>query len=217
MKNYSIAIAALTLAACSTDNAPRVHVPYHATVPMVAPGTLRISQDAGTFHVIAWNQPRVQIDADRYANSLDDANAITISEQRDGNDVTISTEHETHFAGKESGVNYIIHAPASARLDVNENAGTIEATGFTSDVNAAVTAGEIGIIMAKMSAPESVAAAVTTGEVTVHLPSSGAASIRMAVMLGDKTNTYVNAKGVAPGSVNASVMLGDVRVEPTVQ
>jgi hypothetical protein len=211
------ALAIIGLAGCSvTDSATHVHVPYHTSVAMPANGTLRISEDAGTIHVIAWNEPRVQIDADKTANSLDDANAIGITVTPDARGVKIESHQFNFGINKNNNVNYIVHAPAAASLALHTAAGTIDATGFTSDVAANLTAGEITINMAKAAAPQQISASLTTGEVTIHLPKDGAADVSASVLLGQKTVTFVGSPTQQKADVSAHAMLGEVRVEPAV-
>ena len=211
------ALAIIGLTGCAiTDSTARVHVPYHATVPLAAAGTLRVSEDAGTIRVIAWNQPSVQIDADKTANSLDDANAIGIKVTPEAGRVTIESHQFNFGINKNNNVNYIIHAPAGASLSLHTAAGTIEATGFTSDVAAQLSAGEISINMAKAAAPQHISASLTTGQITIHLPKDAAANVNASVLLGEKTVTFVGSPARQKADVDASALLGEVRVEPAV-
>ena len=206
-------IAALTGCAV-TDSATHAHIPYRSTVAMQASGTLRITEDAGIIRVIAWNEPRVQIDADKTGNTVDDAKAIPITVAPDGNGVSI-TSHQFNFGiNKNNNVNFIVHAPAGAPLELHTSAGVIDATGFTNDVNASLTAGEISLVMAKAAAPQRISARLTTGQVTIHLPKGGAANVDAGVLLGEKTVTFESAPAAEKATVDAHALLGEVRVEP---
>jgi hypothetical protein len=209
------ALAIIGLTGCAvTDPSTHAHVPFRSTVAMQATGTLRISEDAGVIRVIAWDQPRVQIEADKTGNSLEDATAIPITVAPEGGGVSI-TSHQFNFGiNKNNNVNFIIHAPAGASLDLRTSAGVIESTGFTSDVNASLTAGQISLAMAKAAAPQHISARLTTGEVTIHLPKGAAASVDAGVLLGEKTVTFESAPAPEKATVDAHALLGEVRVEP---
>ncbi len=218
IKTAAIAIGLLACTGCVSDgDISKVHIPYHTSITIAASGTLRVTQSTGTIRVIAWSEPRVQIDADRYGSGVDVANAVQIVSERTHDGVAIRAEHEDNMGfNKQAGVDFIIHAPAGAALQLKTTAGVIEATGFSSDVEAHLNAGQIGITMAKFAAPQRVSASVTTGEVTVHLPRSGAASVSTSVLIGEKTNTFVSSRSATAGMVNASATVGEVRVEPSV-
>jgi hypothetical protein len=218
MKTLLAALGLLACTGCVNDaDVSKIHVPYHTAIAMSPTANLRVTQSTGTIRVIAWNEPRVQIDADRYGTSADIASAVKIVAERTPDGIRIRAENENNVGfNKRVGVDFIIHAPASAALQLETTAGVIEVTGFSSDVAANLTAGEIGITMAKFAAPQRVSANLTTGEVRVRLPKGGAAAVSMSVLLGEKTNKYVSAGGVSPGTVDAHATLGEVLVEPGV-
>lgn len=194
----------------------KVHIPYHTSLAMRAAGTLRVSQSTGVIRVIAWNEPRVQVDADRYGSSSDVAKGVKIVTEQTNDGLRIRAEYEDNIGfNKQAGVDFIIHAPADAALQLQTTAGVIEATGFTSNVDAHLTAGQIAITMAKFAAPQRIDAGMTTGEVIVRLPKTGAATVAMSVLLGEKKNTFTSAPAASPGSIDARTILGEVRVEPS--
>lgn len=212
----ALAIIAFLTGCAVTDPSTHAHVPYRSSIAMQASGTLRIAEDAGIIRVIAWNEPRVQIDADKTGNSEDDAKAIPITVVPEDGGVSI-TSHQFNFGiNKNNNVNFIVHAPAGASLQLRTAAGIIDATGFTSDVNASLTAGEISLVMAKAAAPQHISARLTTGQVTIHLPKGAAANVDAGALLGDKTVTFESAPAPEKATVDAHALLGEVRVEPAV-
>ena len=205
------AMAVLPAAGCAFDQ-DRITEPFHAAVDK-SPATLEVHNAVGAIEIDAWDKPSVEIDAQKRGTSLDDVHAIAISVQQAGSTLVITS----HFPSGVSNcrVDYTIHAPAAANLDLEQSVGAIRSTGFTGNFDASTSTGAIASTMAALGGTQSVKVHVGVGAISLDIPPSSSAAISASTSVGAIKSDFplTLQRNVVGETASGSIGKGDARVD----
>jgi DUF4097 and DUF4098 domain-containing protein YvlB len=206
-------LAVLPAAGCAFDNG-RVSEDFHATVPQ-APASIEVHNAVGGIEIIAWDKPSVEIDARKWGNSVDDVRAITISVQPGASALVVTS----HFPTKSTHcrVEYTIHAPTKANLNLEESVGGIKSSGFTGDARESTSTGGVAASMAAVGGAQRIALHVSVGAIALQIPAQSSATISASTSVGPiKADFPLSFTQHFVGSTaTGSIGKGDARVELT--
>ncbi|MDE2483249.1 MAG: DUF4097 family beta strand repeat protein [bacterium] len=204
--------ALLPVAGCAAGG-NRYHADVHETIPLARPLSLAISQPAGRIRVVAWNEPRVQIDAVKSAGSAEDLARIEVAIENRGGAISVETRYRGIGFGN-GGVDYTIHAPAATPLDVHTAAGQITLDGLRGDVHATTAAGQITATMAAVGGAQHVDLEAVTGEVVLAMPTTSDATIDASATIGSVRNAFDTARiGNGSANVHLRTTTGAIRID----
>lgn len=209
-------LAALTVlpdAGCAFDDG-RVSEDFHATVTQ-APAGIEVHNAVGGINVIAWDKPSVEIDARKWGSSIDDVHAITISVQPSASTLVVTS----HFPANSTHcrVEYTIHAPANANLNLEESVGGIKSSGFTGDARESTSTGAVAATMAAVGGSQHIALHVSVGAIALQIPAQSSATISASTSVGAvKANFPLSfTQNFVGSSARGSIGKGDAQVELT--
>lgn len=204
-------LAVIPLSACSFDNR-RVSSGVHLTAAMPRVGLLAVSQGHGTIRVEAWNKPIVSVDATEYASDEAALRQIHTNVKRTPDGLAISTTYSGSGSFTRAGdVDFVIHAPADADLELSSGAGVITVNGFRSNVKAGTAAGEIDVQMAAVAGAQQIALRALTGQITLRIPQTSSATVDSRAMIGSSTNDFEASKiGSGDATISMHVITGEV-------
>lgn len=204
----------IPLSACSFDNR-RVSREVHQTIAMPNEGSLAVSEAHGTIRVQAWNKPFASVDATEYASDEAALRQVRVDVKRTPGGVAISTTYGGSGSFTQSGdVDFVIHAPASADIDLSSGAGVIIVNGSRASVKAGTSAGEIDVRMALVGGVQRIALRATTGQITLRIPQSSSATIDARAIIGSSTNEFGASKiGSGGATISMHVITGEVELK----
>jgi|HubBroStandDraft_2_1064218.scaffolds.fasta_scaffold55728_1 hypothetical protein len=207
-------VVTIPLSACSFDNR-RVSGHVHQTVAIPNRGSLTVSEAHGTIRVEAWSKPLVSVDATQYASDEAALRQVRIDVKRTPDGVAVSTTSTGSGSFARSGdVDFVIHAPASAELDLSTDAGVIIVNGSRASVKARTSAGEIDARMALVGGAQQITLRATTGQITLRIPQSSSATIDARAMIGSSTNDFQASKiGSGAATISMHVITGEVELK----
>jgi hypothetical protein len=174
-------LALMPLAGCADVFASNAVESFHATQAN-APSTIEVHNPAGNLILDAWNKPSVQIDARKRGRDFEDVHAITISLERHGSTLVITSHLPASISN--CSVEYSIHAPAGTNLDLHQSAGNLQASGFTRNVDASVSAGRLIVEMGALGGSQRVSLRTSVGELVLRVPSAANATIAASTSVG---------------------------------
>lgn len=132
---------------------------FHRTYPLASNGAISIDDDRGSVRVIAWDKSSVQVDATECAPTQASLDHLTISvdSKRDSLDVhTLLPPPDTsmssfwHFWGwhnsscdHDAQVDYVIHLPAKARLDITTASADVEVAHVVGALRVQTSSGDV--------------------------------------------------------------------------
>jgi hypothetical protein len=208
------ALVVIPLSACSFDNR-RVSAQVHQTVAMPNEGSLTVSEAHGTIRVEAWNKPLVSVNATEHASDETALRQVRTEVNRTSAGVALSTTYTGSGSFTRSGdVDFVIHAPANADLDLSSDAGVIIVNGFRASVKARTSAGEIDVDMALVEGVQKIALRATTGQITLRIPQRSSATIDARAMIGSSTNDFQASKiGRGAATISMHVITGEVELK----
>lgn len=174
------ALAVLPAAGCSLDQ-ERISEDSHTTITN-APRTIEVHNAVGEIEIDAWDKPSVEIDARKRGSSLDDVHAIAISVQQTGSTLVVTS----HFPAKSVNcrVDYTIHAPAAANIDLEQSVGAIESRGFTANVNESTKTGAVATTMGALGGAQDVTVHVGVGAIGLLIPLTSSAAFSASTSIG---------------------------------
>ena len=207
------ALTVLPAAGCAFDDG-RVSEDFHATVTQ-APAGIEVHNAVGGINVIAWDKPSVEIDARKWGSSIDDVHAITISVQPSASTLVVTS----HFPANSTHcrVEYTIHAPANANLNLEESVGGIKSSGFTGDARESTSTGVVAATMAAVGGSQHIALHVSVGAIALQIPAQSSATISASTSVGAvKANFPLSfTQNFVGSSARGSIGKGDAQVELT--
>jgi hypothetical protein len=208
------ALVMIPLSACSFDNR-RVSSHVHQTLVMPNEALLVVSEAHGTIRVEAWNKPLVSVNATQYGSDETALRQIHMDVKRTSKGVSVSTIYTGSGLFTRSGdVDFVIHAPANADLDLSSNEGLIIVNGSRASVKASTSAGEIDVRMALVGGGQQIALRATTGQITLRIPQSSRATIDDWAMIGSSTNDFHASKiGGGAATISMHVITGEVELK----
>jgi hypothetical protein len=180
-----------------------VHESVDVTKPLSANGRLTLQNTNGSVRVATWAEPRVRIEAVKFAASeralreLD----VAIEGQDDHVDVR-SRMPRGHWFGRGGKVDYTITVPRGASVSVRnvngrievqdvggalhaENVnGSVDANDLTGPVEASTVNGSVEVRVARIDASSRNRVSTTNGSVRVILPRDAAADVSAATVNG---------------------------------
>ncbi len=206
-------LVAIALSACSFDNR-LVSGHVHDAIAMPSDGSLTVSEAHGTIRVETWNRPLVSVDATEYASDETALQQIRIDAKRTSEGAVISTTYAGSGLFTRSGdVDFVIHAPANANLNVSTNAGLIVVSGSRASVKARTSAGEIDVDMAAVGGAQQIELWATTGEIALRIPRSSSATVDAWAMVGSSTNDFHASRiGTGAATIAMHVITGEVEL-----
>ncbi|SHN47865.1 DUF4097 family beta strand repeat-containing protein [Cryptosporangium aurantiacum] len=183
--------------------------------------TLSVSGTAVDLDVVTGNGPVVVDEVIRYNGS----SPATSHRVTDG---TLRLESAGCTEGEACRVRYRVTVPADTRLVVAVDAGTVETSGLTGDLDLELEAGQVTARRAASSradvrvdvgdvdlryaqAPDRVAVTTGTGAVSVKLPTTGDYAVRTHTDVGD-TEVSVPRVPSSPRAVDVRVDVGQITV-----
>jgi len=204
-------LVAVPLAACWADN-HRVSARVHQSIAMPDKGSLVVSETGGTIRVEAWDKPGVSVDATEYASDEAALRQTRINVKRTSDGVAVSTTYAGSGSFTRSGdVDFVIHAPANADLDLSSDAGVIAVSGSRASIKARTSAGEIDVRMALVGGVQQIALRATTGQITLRIPQSSSATIDARAVIGSSVNDFHASKiGSGAATISMHVITGEV-------
>jgi hypothetical protein len=207
-------VLVIPLAACSFDN-NRVSGRIHQSVAMPDGGSLVVSEGAGTIRIEAWDKPLVTVDATAYASDTTALRQIRIDVTRTPEGVAVSSAYTGSGLLSRSGdVNLVIHAPASANLELSSSAGVITVRGSRASVKARTSAGQIDVRMALVEGVQQIALRATTGQITLSIPRSSSATVDASAMIGSSTNEFhTSTIGTGAAAISMHAITGEVELK----
>jgi uncharacterized protein YaiE (UPF0345 family) len=147
-----------------------------------APAALSVHDPVGTVTIQAWNNPYVQVDAEKKGPSEDAVNAIQVSAQPNGSELAVSADLGSN--GTNRSVDFTIHAPAATNVTVNASVGKVAIDGFSRDVNVDSSVGKVTLSMAQLRKGQSVTIQSSVGAIDVSLPHDADATITASTSVG---------------------------------
>jgi hypothetical protein len=205
------ALAVFSLAGCSFGQ-DRVSEPYHTSIDK-APTTVEVHNAIGEIEIDAWDKPSVEIDAEKRAMSLDDVHRITVSVEQEGPTLVVTS----HFPSGASNcrVDYTIHAPATANLDLEQSVGAIESKDFAANVRETTKTGAIATTMASLGNAQNVTISVGVGAIGLDIPATSSASFSASTSIGAITADFPLSvqREMLGSSAHGSIGKGDARVD----
>ena len=195
----------LTLVGCDWDDVVwSARARFDRTVAFEPNGTFRLDNVNGKVRVEPWDRPEVRIEAEKAASNEEYLEEIKIEVEAERDRVVVRTRYPRLglFGGGHGMVEYLIHLPAQARVEVKTVNGSVEVDGLTgpvraSTVNGAVriteTSGEVdastvnGSIRAeypKLKGEGRHSFSTTNGSVTVYLPSDAGGEVEASTVNG---------------------------------
>ncbi len=208
-------LAVLPAAGCAFDQ-DRISESYHAAIGK-APATVEVHNAVGEIEIDAWDKPGVEIDAEKRGASLDDVHAIAISVEQQGSTLVVTS----HFPSGVSNcrVDYTIHAPAAANLDLEQSIGAIESKGFTADVHESTATGAIATTMAALGGAQNVKISVGVGAIGFDIPAASSAAFSASTSIGAISANFPLsvARNMVSSSATGSIGKGDARVELSIK
>ncbi len=207
------ALIALPTAGCAFDEG-RVNEDFHATLAQ-APASIEVHNAVGGITIVAWDKPSVEIDARKWGSSLEDVRAITISVQPSATALIVTSHFPTNST--HCRVEYTIHAPAKANLDLEESVGGIKSTGFTGNARESTSTGAVAASMASVGGAQHIALEVSVGAIALKIPAQSSATISASTSVGaikaDFPLSYTQK--FVGSSARGSIGKGDAQVELT--
>ncbi len=175
-------------------------------------GSLAVSQGHGTIRVEAWNKPIVSVDATEYASDEAALREVHTNVKRTPDGLAVSTTYSGSGSFARSGdVDFVIHAPADADLEITSGAGVITVNGFRSNVKAGTAAGEIDVRMAAVAGVQQIALRALTGQITLRIPQSSSATVDSRALIGSSSNEFEASKiGSGAATISMHVITGEV-------
>jgi uncharacterized protein YaiE (UPF0345 family) len=212
---YSIltVLAVLPAAGCSFDDA-RASEEFHTSAAK-APSTIEVHNAVGAIEIDAWNNPNVQIDAQKRGSTPEEAHAITISVEPNGSALVITS----HFPANSSNckVDYIIHAPAGTNIDLNQSIGAIKSAGFTGNVDEKTSTGAIAATMGALGHSQHVNLEVSVGAIALRIPAASSAAFTASTTVGPIKADFPLSitRKVVGADANGSIGSGEAKVDLT--
>jgi hypothetical protein len=115
-------------------------------------GTLRIQKSVGLLSVDGWDQPGIEITAIKTGGSEKDRDRTRVTAERRGNDIVVITSVVQNpwplrpFEGiRPVSLEYRIHLPRSARLDIQHRSGQVNVTDILGDIRITDGQGQIAL------------------------------------------------------------------------
>ncbi len=206
-------LTALPLAGCAFDEG-RVSEDFHTTVTQ-APASIEVHNAVGGIDIVAWDKPSVEIDARKWGDSIDDVRAITVSVQPSASTLVVTS----HFPANSTHcrVEYTIHAPANANLNLEESVGGVKSSGFTGDARESTSTGAVAATMAAVGGSQRIALHVSVGAISLQIPAQSSARISASTSVGPvKANFPLSfTQNFVGSSAKGSIGKGDAQVELT--
>jgi hypothetical protein len=205
------ALAVLPAAGCAFDQG-RITEDYHTAIDK-APTTVEVHNAVGAIEIDAWDKPSVQVDARKRGANLDDVHAITVSVQQTGSTLVITS----HFPANSTNcrVDYTIHAPATANIDLDQSVGAIKSDGFTANVHESTTTGAIAATMGALGSTQDVNLHVGVGAIALKIPATSSAAFSASTSVGAiGSNFPLNIqRNIVGSSASGSIGKGEAHVD----
>ncbi len=211
MAAAALASFVITSGAGAKADDATVRSQFHHSYPLSANGALSIKDPFGDIHVIGWNENSVRVDAMLCAPSADALRAIKISVSNTPDVISVQTMYpsnsisgwswmrfwkKTSWCSERGEVDYTVHVPTRARIDLSSTSGDITAADVSGPVAVGSTSGDI----TARNVTDFSASAVS-GDVSVT-HAQGTCDI-------SETSGSILFQGVS-GSVKATSVSGDV-------
>lgn len=189
-RSLGLLVVALAAApACIGHLGARASDEWTHTYPLGPGGEVEISNSNGTIDIQPSTGSTVEVRAERIAKATTDEGArellprITISENTNGNRVSIKTEGLGGLMiGAGFEVRYHVKAPRSAAVRASNTNGQVSITGMAGKIVAHTTNG--AVVMDLDAVADKIEARTTNGAVTLTLPPEAKADLTATVTNG---------------------------------
>ncbi len=207
-------LAALALSGCvATDFGfgDAVHATVHERFAARSGVHMSVSNVSGDVRILPWNQDVVDIVAIKHAASVRGLRRVTVEIDRDqvpAGSVQIETHYAHEWFGNEGSVDYTIHVPRAASLDIEEVSGDVVASGIggsvhVHSVSGDVTAmrvggdltvhsvsGDVRVSMLHMNAARNADVETVSGDIHLGLPAAAGAFVDAKSLSGDINSSW---------------------------
>lgn len=200
-----VVLGLLTLVACDWEEVVfSARARFDRTVEFEPNGTFRLENVNGKVRVEPWDRAEVRIEAEKSASNEEYLEEIKIEVEAERNRVEVRTRYPRRgfFLGGHGMVEYHIHLPAQARVEVKTVNGGVEVDSIVGAVRASTVNGSVritetsGIVDAstvnggiraeyrKVGGEGQHSFSTTNGSVTLYLPSDAAGEVEASTVNG---------------------------------
>ena len=196
--------AGLVLTGC-VDGA--LGMPFEKTVdetrPLAANGEFSLENTNGTVKLVAWDEPRVRIEAVEHAASERALEELKVEITGEGDHLAVRTRYpRPHWMGGAGKVDYRVSVPRGARvrastvngrvevdgvgaaLKASTVNGSVDVTGAGGEVEASAVNGSVDVVMARVDPSGRSEITTTNGSVRLTLPRDTSADIEAHTVNG---------------------------------
>ena len=206
MKTLALVLIGLAASVLAQAESLPASEKFAQTYPVSAQAELSLSNINGSIEIVAWDKNEIAIEAEKRAKTTEDLAKITIKINAASDRVSVKTEHErTGWFGSEVKglVQYIVHVPASIRLEkiesVNSNisihdvrgpvkASTVNGSIRVQDIEASAKLetvnGNIEAEVALTDQARKISVETVNGSCKLTLPATIAAEIKASTVNG---------------------------------
>ncbi len=190
--------ATLGLAGCDVDFddvsiGPKEEETFHYSYDCKPGSRLLLENYNGAVEITAWDQPKIEIDGARFANTKERLRQVKIDISRGADSMTIRTVPPLDRGGN-SGARYQIRVPKQVVLElIKSTNGSLRVSGTNGAANLRTTNGAIELRL-PMGLKNDVRASTSNGSIEVKLP-HGAAFQVAARTSGSSIRSDFNVEG----------------------
>lgn len=146
----AVLAAALSLAGCDVDiddvsMGNRVEEPFHYSYDFKAGSRLLLDNYNGAVEISSWEQPKIEIDGARFANSKERLAEVKVDISKGADSINIRTVAPVARGGN-TGARYVIRVPRQAILElVKSTNGSIRVNGLDGAATVRTTNGSVRV------------------------------------------------------------------------
>jgi DUF4097 and DUF4098 domain-containing protein YvlB len=147
----ALAATLLFLGSTSVSGAGEVTEESTQSYPIEAGGKIRVANVNGSVRVVEWDKPEVEVHTTRRGSDEETMRSVKIEIEAKKDSLRIRTEEPKgkghwFFNGGKASVDYVLHAPPTARLEKIESVnGSVDIHGFDQTINASTVNGRLDV------------------------------------------------------------------------
>jgi hypothetical protein len=211
-----LAFIALALPGCvdTSFGGDAVHQTLHEAFATTPTAHIRVRNVAGFIRIVPWARREIDVVARKRGSTIAAVRRTSVVITHDGTpatEVDISTQYphgSLLFWGDSASVDYTIHVPRQARLDVADVSGDVTANGVAGDLNVSNVSGDVtamrsggnlriqtvsGSINASMlhvGSDNTASMGTVSGEIDLAVPANSSADVRAESISGDFSSDF---------------------------
>lgn len=146
----AVLAAALSLTGCDVDiddvsMGNRVEEPFHYSYDFKAGSRLLLDNYNGAVEISSWEQPKIEIDGARFANSKERLSQVKVDISRGAESINIRTVPPVERGGN-TGARYVIRVPRQAVLElIKSTNGSVRVNGLDGAATLRTTNGSVRV------------------------------------------------------------------------